>query len=425
VTPDPVLLGAVWSGGLLLAWLLLPRWAPRLTLSGRNAALLIAGVALVARLVPALILGQGGGFDIDSFRVVSGLVLRGEDVYLAPAALDRYPYLPLQMYWMAGAAWLASVVPLPFGFLVKLAPISADVGIALAISRLLSAGPDSAGRGLKGGLSYALHPVAVFVSAYHGQFDAIPLFLTLLAVLAAAGSAGWAGGWLGLAILDKSWPVLFVPSFLSQLRGSRRRWQFLAALALVPAIGVAVYLAMHGTPIVTLIGRAVSYNHGVGVWGYAYLPRQLWLLVPSLFAPYGWLIAYGRYLTLAALAAVWLGWARRQSLPAGMLTLMVAFLALTHAFSIQYLVWVVPFAVLDDEPRPWLLRYTLAAFAYMLLVYSTLILAPHIQDVFPSPLADAVIIWSGLPAWLVCLGWLIARLRLASPAAPPAVDAGA
>ncbi len=416
-----MLLGAVWSGGVLMAWLLLARWRPTSALSGRRAALLIASVALAARLAPALILGQGSGYDIDSYRVVSDLVLRGEDVYLAPAALQRYPYLPLQMYWMAGAAWLATAAGLPFGFLVKLAPIGAEAGTALVIYGLLRAQLNDAGRALKGGLSYALNPVAVFVSAYHGQFDAIPLFLTLLAAQALPGQAGWAGGWLGLAILDKSWPVLFVPSFLNQLRGARRRWQFLAALALAPASGVAAYMLLHGTPVVTLIGRAISYNHGIGIWGYGYLPRILSQQAPGLSAPLDWLVANGRYLTLALLAAVWLGWARRQTLLAGMLTVMVAFLALTHAFSIQYLVWVVPLAILDSQDDRWLLRFSLAAYAYMLLVYTTLILAFHIQAVFPAPLADAVIIWAGLPAWLVCVGWLIARLRQASPAAPSPV----
>jgi hypothetical protein len=101
------------------------------------------------------------------------------------------------------------------------------------------------------------------------------------------------------------------------------------------------------------------------------------------------------------------------------LTVMVAFLALTHAFSIQYLVWVVPFAVYEDPHGRWLRRFTLAAYAYMLLSYSTLILDLRITQMFPALLAEWVIIWAGLPAWLVSLGWLVSRLRGAnSPEAP-------
>ncbi len=409
---DPVLASAFWSLGLLLAWLWLRRRRLSLNLTAASAGALLVSATLLARLVPAVILRHTGNFDLDSYRVVADLVLKGQDVYTAPAALDRYPYLPLQMYWMAGAAWASQATGWPFGLLVKLAPIGADVGLALLIRALALARGDTAAGALQAGLSYALHPVAIFVSAYHGQFDAIPLGLTFVAIRYMPAAPAWAGAWLGLAVLDKSWPVLFVPNFLATLRGFRRQVVLLAALAAVPIIGIGVYLGLHGTPALTLIGRAIGYNHGVGIWGYTYFANLLALLAPGQTGPLNWLITYGRYLTLLGLAVVWLRVGRRQDPTAGGLTMMVAFLALSHAFAVQYLVWVIPFAVLEGA-GPWLTRFTLAAYAYMLLAYSTLILGMHITQLVPWPLADyALIMPAGLPAWLVCCGWLAERLRL-------------
>jgi hypothetical protein len=189
-----------------------------------------------------------------------------------------------------------------------------------------------------------------------------------------------------------------------------RAW-FLIVLAAVPLTGVTAYCVAFGADPVALVLRAISYNHGIGVWGYTYLARLPYESPLRFDLVFNWAIRYGRYLTLLGLGLVWAWRARREALPAGLLTLAVAFLALTHAFSIQYLVWVVPLAILEAD-HVWLRRFTLAACAYMLLAYLTLILGLHITTLMPWPQADLwLIIPAGLPAWLVCLGWLVARLR--------------
>jgi hypothetical protein len=96
-----------------------------------------------------------------------------------------------------------------------------------------------------------------------------------------------------------------------------------------------------------------------------------------------------------------------------MLTILLVLFAVTHAFSIQYLVWPVPFAVLAGNRR-WLSRYTLAAFGYMFLVYATLIFTNSITRLLPMPRADWFIIMpAALPVWLVVVGWAWGRLRKA------------
>jgi len=155
----------------------------------------------------------------------------------------------------------------------------------------------------------------------------------------------------------------------------------------------------------------------IGVLGYGDILiffHLLAVLNPAYSSPFAFLIHYGRYITLTLLGGVWLWRARKEPTGSGVLTVLVAFFATTHAFSIQYLMWPIAFAVLkgDQRTEQWLLRYTLGAFAYMLLTYSILILTPAITIWVPWKQADTFFIRPlTLPAWLVAVVWLIDRLR--------------
>jgi len=404
----PVLLSALWILFLLVAWLGYRKHLPQAEISVRQAFILVGAAALLARFVPNLLLPVGSAYDLESYRIVSDLLLDGQEVYAQTASVNRHPYLPFQMYWMAFARWSALTLGLPFVKVVRLAPIGADVGIALLLfASLRRLGTKAA---FYGGLSYALNPIPVFVCAYHGQFDAIAALLTVLAIYWLKSSPALAGSSLGLGILSKSWPVLALPSLFIGTRGWKNRTVLLGAALVVPLAGVALYVALIGGDPRSVLERALGYNWGLGVWGYTYFFRLISLVQPTATALFAWFIRNGRYITLLALGLVWLIRARKQLPADGLLTTLVAFLAVTHAFSIQYLMWVVPFAILVQDHR-WLMRYTLAAFAYMFLVYMTLVLTGSITRLLPWPQADwFIIIPASIPAWLVTVGWLGSRL---------------
>jgi hypothetical protein len=189
----------------------------------------------------------------------------------------------------------------------------------------------------------------------------------------------------------------------------RKRLVYLATSGGVSVVGIAFYLALFPANLGLLFSRALGYNHGIGIWGYTYLVRLASILFPAIRGVFGWLVANARYITLAALVFVFLARARREPAYQGFVTILVGFFAFTHAFSIQYLVWIVPFGLMAGQQK-WLNRYTLGALAYMLLAYMTLILDMRIVRLLPMPQADLyLIIPAGLPAWLVTLGWLRAR----------------
>jgi hypothetical protein len=408
----PLIFSALWALLLLGAYLWLAHALRFKATSALQAILIIIAAAALVRIVPEIALPVGAGYDIESYQTVGSLVLDHQDVYTSDAAIGRYPYLPLQMYWMGVSKWLAVATHLPFVKIVKLAAIAADIAISVLLFKLLYRSSGLLQPAFLGGLLYAFNPVSVFVSAYHGQFDAIPLLCILLALWFLPRSSLAAAGWLGLGILDKSWPVLVLPSIFYAIKSWPRRFWFLAVVVLTPILGVAAYSFLLKAPWVAIIRTALSYNNGVGIWGYSYFFRLLSVLRPGLDAPFIWLVNNGKYVTLGVLGLVWVLRASKQSLEGGILTILVTFFAFTHAFSIQYLVWIVPFAILSQD-RVWLTRYTLAAFAYMFLVYFTLVLEMHITTLMPMPQADYFIIMpAGLPAWFVALGWIYKRVQI-------------
>jgi len=367
--------------------------------------LVVLTIALVARLVPNFVLSTGAEYDIQSYKIVGNLVLQGEDVYSSQETDDRHPYLPMQMYWMALSCRISEQFHLPFEKIVRLAPIFVDATIALVLyfALLRTLTPNLA---LMGGLLYAVNPISTYVAAYHGQFDALPALFTLLALYWFKKNTEISGSFLGLGILAKSWPILAFPALLVKTPTKKKKLYFVAVVSVILCTGIGFYIILVGANPLSMLSRVAGYNRGNGVWGYTYFFRLLSLVQPNLSLFYNWLIQYSRWITLIGLSLVWWWMNSRRELPQEIfLTIIVSFLAITHAFAIQYLAWLIPFAIFCQEYQ-WLRRFVLASFAYMFLTYTTLILGMYIVNLVPLPQADwLIIIPAGLPAWLVCIGW--------------------
>jgi hypothetical protein len=97
----------------------------------KYAYLWVIIAVLVARLVPNFLIPAGDNYDIASYAIVGDLVINNEDVYTSESAVNRHPYLPFQMYWLGLSRKISQVVHLEFVEVVRLAPILADLGIAL------------------------------------------------------------------------------------------------------------------------------------------------------------------------------------------------------------------------------------------------------------------------------------------------------
>ncbi len=408
----------LWLLGATILFMLLNETRVSRVLGSLTYPLLFLVVAaLFVRLLPVLLLPVGAGYDIDSFRLVGDAFLNGEEVYTS-AAKGRHPYFPLQMYVIGATTYLSSIMPLPFVTWIKLPAVAADVLVTAVIYKTFRRWGDSESAAVFWALLYALNPISVMVSAYHGQFDSVPVLLLLLSWFVwnfgrhVKGSATL----LGFAILDKTWPIIFLPVVFIRLPDNRRRLIYALISAGIPILFTAAYVLFYSSNPVPMLRRALTHSGVPGYWGVSallYVPGGRWIdpeQVINLLLPVQRIV-----LLAAALFALW--WTRRQSAQDALLTIMLSIFSITFGMGIQWLLWPIAFAIVSRE-KQWLKWYTIMGTGMMFIHLYGLHLYPWGRELLGPEIATALIRISSLPVWIVVLGWTFNRLRRANLPAP-------
>ncbi len=276
---------------------------------------------------------------------------------------------------MQAAAWLVHGITDPmvrgrefFDVTLVLLAVCAVVGV---IATARAAGADRRWQALMVALSPALI-LNAFVN-----WDLIALALTALGLAAWAARRGiWAGVLFGLAVATKFYPlVVFGPLLLLCLRAGRLR-EFAKMMGAAVLGWLAVNLpVMIAAPSGWGYFFAFSKNRGAD-WG------SIWYMfehfnVPVLGNPQ--LDAVNKlaevFFAAACVAIVVLALAapRRPRLPQLCFLVLAAFLMTNKVWSPQYVVWLVPLAVLA-RPRLWpYLLWQLAEVAYFFGIWGYLI----------------------------------------------------
>jgi hypothetical protein len=331
----------------------------------------------------------------------------------------------LWIYFAASAVLASDASGVPFTVLVKLPPIAADVFLAVFLCRTI--GPTA-------GLVYALHPIAVLITGYHGQFDSLMLASAFVAWYLFDAWQGWrrvisSGLALGLGIWFKPVPLVLVPVLLFRLPTWPQRLAF-GALSVAPAgLGTLPYLLRWPEDVAV---NFLGYSSWFGQWGYPVVWMLVeyirdhtipwWLPDPDFVSePLQVMFAVGRWLLLAALATAWIVSYRRglSTLRSIIATFSIFYFA-TVGFGLQYLLWIVPFAIVARDRMLW--PYTLAGTALLLTAYlvGQAYLAPQgMLDFAELDTREFLVKLVTLPTWLICGVWALASLtrrpRLAAP----------
>jgi hypothetical protein len=383
----------------------------RLAGLGQWALPAIVLVAFIVRVVPMFLLPVGAGFDIDSFRLVGEAILNGEDVYTS-AAIGRHPYLPFQMYFIGAAFYGAAASLVPFVVLVKTLPVLADLGITIIIFVAARHDQFDIQGALYWSLLYALSPISLMVSAYHGQFDSVPLLLLSLAWFYwhFGRNIGRSGIALGFAILSKTWPIVYLPVVFLRIRSNRRKLLFAAEALSIPILFTVAYIVIFSADPRPLLQRALTHVGNPGWWGHSALlataGKQTGLFQPL----YDAILGINRWLLIGVgIVVVWI--TRKQASVDSLTTIILSIFAVSVGMGIQWLVWVVPFAILADDIK-WLRWYTLAVILFMLVQLYGLHMYPWLQQLFEPDVADTIFRLSSVPAWITVVLWTIRRLRL-------------
>jgi len=259
------------------------------------------------------------------------------------------PYLPAVELWL----WVGSVISystnLPVSFAHKFLPVFFDALIAL----LLFDAARDARMALRHGLLYAFAVVPIIVCAIQPQWDSVFVYFLLLAlVLLRDGSTrgdACAGAAWTLSVIAKPLAgpliILLVPR---TWRGARA---FVGGVAVTSLVYGAILAANHALPgPADFVGIASYASRGVLLFGLPYRPWNRLAMV---------------LLTLAVVTALH-AWKKLDRE-----TCVLLYFAGAIAFSglcPQYLMWLVPFALLCGRER-FVAVYSLAAGAFLVFFY--------------------------------------------------------
>lgn len=372
--------------------------------AGLIGALLILLTAAV-RLVPAWLL-QAEVADVVVYRTMAGYVLRGDNIY---AQRVLFPYTPFSQFLPAWSLQLAGATGLRFDLVIKLlCTVSDSATTALIVGYLLWRGLSLAGV-VGWGLAWALNPISILVTAFHGNMMVlVPFFivgafvLTQLADASADGPDRWlllalAALLLGIAIGLRTFPILALPFFLLLVTRTVREVAVFAALALLPAtLSTIPYLILARE---TFLAEVLGYG-GFSDFGWVSVLRAAGSLARGtlIIGSDGALLDLTKRLFLVGYAVVVAGapFFRPSSLGRALLLAPLLFYALYGGVSAQYLIWAVPIAIVcrDRSILPFSVAGTLAMISFYALYASGILFGR-----FPAPAWPA----SGL-LWLYAAG---------------------
>jgi len=374
---------------------------------GRGEALIVAAVALAVRAAAALLSPRVVADVLRYHKLAAHVLDVSWDPYLAPRL---YPYPPVWVWAEAGAEWVSRHAGVPFALAMKAPLVAAEAVLAFLLARW---GAREGGAARGAGWAYALHPVALLVVGFHGQFDGLALLALALSVRwldeghedrsAIALSAG-----IGL----KSFPILILPFAVLFVRGGAAARLRYVALAVLP---VAVILVPFAWADLHALGRELFAYSGVADFGWIGAWRSASALATGRLARgeaerWGPQVAASKAAFVAAAALVFtavfsgrLRWGIAQSA----LGVVLAFEVFYGALSAQYLLWPVPLALMRGER----LVPVHALVATAALVGFYLFLAPGVLTPADAPLMSAAAaerLWAigTVALWLTSAAWL-------------------
>lgn len=362
--------------------------------------------AALIRLIPAALIF--GTEDVYGWYLCGKIMASGGNPYDIPVFMVWPPVWPVFVLF----AYLTSdTLGLPFPFTVKLLPIAADI---ILTTVLLSAATRFGLRRYFTAAVYAFNPVAIYTSAIHGNFDAIPALFCTLAIISASRMEAdpngvRAGTWLGIGAAFKTFPLLILPALMSAANPFRRRLT-------IAAVAVGIFLAALLLPW-PLIGSAaiagiLRYRGFHGWWGITAIEFLTGQSLPGITRS---LIFYGAMGAAALLLLM-----KRAPPPLGALFLLLTFYLATPGFGLQYLLWIVPIAIIADQRRALvysgvaglLILFELMARPFTGYVFESIRLLPHSDFArnYGGPIDHRYTAIGRLILWLFFLYWWVTTL---------------
>lgn len=358
--------------------------APKLSerVSPRTLVLLLLGLATGVKILWAL--NSVGSCDVILFRAFGkAMVSRGlTQLYIGTPTFNHTPLTG----WLVKELYLATGPDgLKFAAILRFGSILADIGLVLGLLqvRKLTGKPPWWALCL-----FAVSPVSIMVSGFHGNIDPIMVMLLFFAAMAVLTDRPMLCGVLFAAACNiKIVPVLVAPVFIFYwvARGWRPAVRFMGSSGALMLAGASWGL-IHCPA--AFLKNVFGYGSYWGEWGITYWLRETGMKGFETMDFTGLSVAQNRVVlvlkvvTLAGVLA--LAWRRRKLGGMEFFTTLGAAFTWIFVFApgaaVQYMVWFAPFVLLMS-PK-WWVPVTAGSAIYMVQFYQA---ASHFE--FPWHLA--------------------------------------
>lgn len=347
-------------------------------------ALLGAGLLLRLGLI---VRSPGVAPDIASLHLVAELFLADPltvyDVNVAsPAqtAANRWPYPPALLPVVGATDVAADLSGISFERLVRVVLVAADLAIALLVRGALAARGAPARAQLAAVALVALGPCFFFVSAVHGQIDAVAWLPALAAVLlwdarSERPRALLTGLALGAAVAVKTTPLVLLLALLASARSRREALTLVAVTVAVPALALAPFFLAAPEGLTALGGyRGIGGRGGLTLLVQPELALlQLSGVIPELSAVTEFLLDHTALVLAGPLLLVAAALRhRRTPAPVAAVAVVLTFYLFSAVLLPQYFLWVVPFLLVAGFLRAAALLQ-LALLPVLIAVYLNLL----------------------------------------------------
>lgn len=293
-----------------------------------------------------------------------------------------------------------------FPFLLRLPGILADFAVVYVLARLNRERLDHR-IPTWALIAFAVSPLSLMVSGYHGNTDAVMvLFLVLAAYFVVRQQPIFCGLFLALSVQIKIIPLLLFPIFLCYWFHRRKVLVFGIPFAMTS-------LVLWSEPILhfprVFFGNVLSYSSYWGIWGFTYLLRLTGRPEFTQVSFFGLSTIQNVIITASKLviiaAVLTLAWRRRKGtghqLWESVAYAWIIFFILSPGVCTQYLIWLAPFVLLLS-PRFYaalLVSSSLFAFAFYDTISEGI---PWYRGISTNALNHIWTPWSLLP-WLVLI----------------------
>lgn len=312
--------------------------------------ILIIGI-LISLVIRIFLISQSRHVaDIYLMYTMGATFLEGRNPYLS---LDFNSYPPLAIYLEAASMVISSNLHTSFVTIFKLWPNLADFILAFIIYKFLVKSKAKPVNAALWSSFFLLNPVSIIISSSHGQIDSITNLFVVISVFILTFYKKrlyvyLSAIFLGIALAIKPNPAMLIPLFIFYKDINLKQRIIYLILILSPLI-LTIFPFIGDNPKLVLF-KMLSYS-GVNDISFAAILRSIWYQInaETTLPLSSELLNASKFVFGAGAILVILLFAGSRNLAKACLAIYLLFLSTYFGIGSQYLVWVIPLAILAGE----------------------------------------------------------------------------